>query len=101
MKPMRNAVHLLLLAGWMLLGVVFTLKSLGSPAGLAAGLLGAGTFWIWLVGFAAVTTVAMARFATPLAAVAVHGGALLVLALIPRIFPLSLLRFGLDVLRGA
>jgi hypothetical protein len=54
MRPMKNAVHLLLLAGW-----------------------------------------------TPLAAVVVHAGTLLVLALLPRLSPLSLLRFGLDVLRSA
>ena len=35
------------------------------------------------------------------AAVAVHAGTLLVLALLPRLFPLSRLRFGLDVLRSA
>jgi hypothetical protein len=98
---MMNAVHLLLLAGWTLLGVVFTLKCLGSPSGAAAGLLAAGTFWLWLTGFAAFTSVVVARFATPLAAVAVHTATLLVLALTPSLFPASLLRFGLDVLRSA
>jgi len=100
MKPMRNAVHLLLLAGWALLGLVFTLKCLASPAGLAVGLLAAGAFWLWLVGFAALTSVAVVRFATPLAAVAVHATTLGVLALMPRVFPVSIVRYGLDVLRG-
>jgi hypothetical protein len=97
MKPMRNAVHSLLLAGWGLLGVVFTLKCLGSPGGLLA----AGTYWLWLLGFGAVTSVIVARFATAGAAVFVHAGTLLALALLPHLFPVSLLRFGLDVLRGA
>ena len=101
MKAMKNAVHLMLLAGWTLLGAFFTLKCLGSPAGLAAGLLAAGTFWLWLLGFAASTSVAVARFATPLAAAGVHLGVLVVLALLPHVFPLSLVRFGLDVLRSA
>ncbi len=100
MKPMRNAIHLLLLAGWVLLGLVFTLKCLGSPAGLATGLLAAGSFWLWLLSFAALTTVAISRLATPLSAVAVHAGLVVALALLPRAFPLSLMRFGLDVLRG-
>ena len=101
MKAMKNAVHLLLLVGWTLLGAVFTLKCLGSPSGLAPGLLAAATYWLWLAGFAALTSVVVARFTTPLAAVVVHAVALLVLALTPRLFPLSLLRFGLDVLRGS
>lgn len=101
MKAMKNAVHLLLLAGWALLGAVFTLKCFGSPASLSAGLFAAGTFWLWLLGFAALTSVVVARFATPLAAVAVHAGTLFVLALVPHVFPLSLVRFGLDVLRSA
>ncbi len=101
MKPMRNAVHLSFLAGWALLGLFVTLKCLGSPGGLAAGLLAAGTFWLWLVGFAALTSVAVTRVGTPLAAVAVHAVALCGLALLPRVFPLSVMRFGLDVLRSA
>jgi hypothetical protein len=101
MKPMKNALHLLLLAGWTLLGLLFSLKSLGGPGGLAMGILAAGTFWLWLLGFATLTSVLVARVATPLAALAVHASALLVLGLLPRLLPMSLLRFGLDVLRGA
>jgi hypothetical protein len=40
----------------------------------------------------------VARTGTPLGALLVHGGLLLALALVPRVFPLSLLRAGLDVL---
>jgi hypothetical protein len=97
MKPMRNAVHFLLLSGWGLLGVVFTLHGLGT----LGGLLAAGTYWLWLLGFAALTSVVVVRFATAGAAVLVHAGVLLALALVPRLFPASLLRFGLDVLRAA
>jgi|SRR5450631_1842083 hypothetical protein len=96
MKPMRNAIHFLLLTGWVLLGVVFTLKCLGSPGGL----LVAGVYWLWLLGFAAVTSVLVARFATPLSAVVVHAGTLLVLALLPDVAGLALLRFGLTALRA-
>jgi hypothetical protein len=101
MKPMRNAVHLLLLAGWTLVGAAFTLHSLGSPDAHGLGLLAVGAYWLWLVGFAALTSVLIVRFATPLAVLAVHAGTLLVLAAMPHAFPASLLRVGLDVLRGA
>jgi hypothetical protein len=96
MKPMRNAIHFLLLTAWALLGVLFTLHCLGSPGGL----LVAGIYWLWLLGFAAVTSVLVARFATPLSAVAVHIGMLLLLALLPNVAWLSLLRFGLTALHA-
>jgi hypothetical protein len=96
MKPMRNAVHFLFLTGWALLGALVTLKCLGSPGGL----LVAGAYWLWLLAFVTLTSVFVARVARPLAAVVVHAGILLVLALLPDIFPLSLLRFGLTALHA-
>jgi hypothetical protein len=78
-------------------GLVVTLSALAHPAAL----LGAGAFWLWFVGFAVATTVLVSRTGTPLGALLVHGGLLLALALVPRIFPLSLLRVGLDVLGRA
>ena len=96
-QPERNLVHMMLLAGWAVLGVLVTLGALAHPAALA----GAGAFWLWFVGFAVATTVLVGRTGTPLGALAVHGGLLLALALVPRIFPLSILRAGLDVLGRA
>ena len=92
--PTRNLAHLLLLAAWGLLGVLVTLAALAHPSALPA----AGIFWLWLVGFAVASTVLVARTGTPLGVLGVHGGLLLALMLVPRIFPLSLLRAGLDVL---
>jgi len=94
---MKNLVHGLLLAAWAVLGVLFTLGALVHPAAL----LGAGAFWLWFVGFALATTALVARAGTPLGALAVHGGLLLAMALVPRVFPLSLLRAGLDILGRA
>ena len=90
----RNMVHGLLLAVWIAVGLLVTLTAFAHPATL----LGAGAFWLWFVGFAAATTVLVARTGTPLGALLVHGGLLLGLALVPRVFPLSLLRAGLDIL---
>ncbi len=98
MKPMKNLVHMGLLAGWVLVGVVFTIQRLAVPGELLTGALAAVTYWSWLVGLAAVTSVLLARFEGPLAAVAVHLGTLAVLAVLPRVFPLTLVRYGLDVL---
>ena len=96
-EPARNLVHGLLLAVWAALGVLVTLGALAHPATL----VGAGAFWLWFVGFAVATTVLVARTGTPLGALLVHGGLLLALALVPRVFPLSLLRAGLDILGRA
>lgn len=96
-EPARNLVHGLLLALWAAVGLLLTLSALVHPAAL----LGAGAFWLWFVGFAVTTTVLVARTGTPLGALLVHGGLLLALALVPRMFPLSLLRAGLDVLGRA
>ena len=93
-RPARNLVHLFLLGGWAVLGILVTLGALTHPAALP----GAGGFWLWFVGFAVATSVLMARTGTPLGALGVHGGLLLLLAMVPRVFPLSLLRAGLDVL---
>ena len=92
--PTRNLAHLLLLAAWALLGVLVTLAALAHPAALPA----AGAFWLWLAGFGVATTALVARTGTPLGVLGVHGGLLLALMLVPRIFPLSMLRVGLDVL---
>jgi hypothetical protein len=96
-EPARNLVHGLLLAVWAAVGVLVTLGAFAHPATLVA----AGAFWLWFVGFAVATTVLVARTGTPLGALLVHGGLLLALALVPRVFPLSLLRAGLDVLGRA
>ena len=96
-EPARNLVHGLLLAVWAAVGLLVTLSALAHPAAL----VGAGAFWLWFVGFAVATTVLVARTGTPLGALLVHGGLLLALALVPRIFPLSLLRAGLDLLGRA
>ena len=93
-EPARNLLHALLLAVWAAVGVLVTLGALAHPATL----VGAGAFWLWFVGFAVATTVVVARTGTPLGALLVHAGLLLVLAIVPRVFPLSLLRAGLDVL---
>jgi hypothetical protein len=43
----------------------------------------------------------LSRFEGPLATILVHLGPLGLLAALPRVFPLTLARYGLDVLRGA
>ena len=96
-QPTRNLVHAVLLALWAAVGLVITLSAFAHPAML----LGAGAFWLWFVGFAVATSFLVARTGTPLGALLIHGGLLLALSLVPRVFPLSLLRAGLDVLGRA
>ena len=90
-------MHGVLLAVWAAVRLLVTLSALAHPSTL----LGAGAFWLWFVGFAAATTVLVARTGTPLGALLVHESRRLLLAARPRsrrVFQLSLLRAGLDVL---
>lgn len=96
-KPNRNLVHVVLLALWALVGLVVTLGVFTDPWNI----LVAGAFWMWFAGFAAATSLLVARIRTPLGALGVHGGFLVALSLLPSDVPLSLLRFGLDVVGRA
>jgi hypothetical protein len=98
---MKNLVHGVVLALWALMGVVFTLKMLLGPGASLAGLLTAATWWLWFGALVGVTTLAVKRFETAVGALLVHGLAFVVLSAIPALFPLSLLRLGLDLLRAA
>jgi hypothetical protein len=97
---MKNMFHALVLAALAVLGIVFTLKCLLGPGSLMSSLVATSGFWLWFGAFAAATSSVVSRFKEPLMALAVHGAAFTVLAMIPRVFPLSLLRLGIDLLQG-
>lgn len=99
MKAMKNAVHLGVLAIWGTLGVLFTLKAIFGVAGLFAAVSPVLGFWLWFAGFAALTSFLVSKFESPLAAAAAHALAYLGLHLVPQVFPLNLLRLGLDLLK--
>ena len=94
MKAMKNAVHIGILAIWATLGVLLTFNLVFGAFALVSPLM----FWLWFAGFAAVTTAAVGKFEGPVAALAVHAAAFGVLHIIPKVFPLNLLRLGLDML---
>ena len=93
MNAMKNAAHLSILAVLVVLGVVFSLKSLFLPA-----LLPIVLFWAWFGGYAAFTSFLSSQFKNPLAAIAVHAGTFLGLQLVPKVMPFAILRMGLDLL---
>ncbi len=93
MQAMKNAANLSILAVWATLGVIFTLTSLNAAA--LSPVLG---FWLWFGGFAAVMTWAVSQLKSPQGALGAHAAAFVVLHCIPRLFPLTLLRLGLDLL---
>lgn len=97
MNAMRNLLHGVILAIWALMGVALTLKCLfGGP--ILAGMFTAGTWWLWFGGFVALTTIVVRSFQQAVAPLLVHAGALILLLAIPRVFPLNLLRLGVDLL---
>lgn len=95
MNAMKNAAHLAALALWGIAGLLFTFKMLFAGGGVAVL-----CFWAWFAGFAAFTSWVVSKLEGPLATVGAHAGALLVLHVIPRVMPFSLLRVGLDLLLG-
>jgi hypothetical protein len=94
MNAFKNLTHAFILGIWAVAGLMFTFTSVFG----AAALLPALTFWLWFAGFAAVTSVAVSKLSGPVGALITHGAALVVLAAIPKVFPLSLLRVGYDLL---
>lgn len=93
MNAMKNAAHLAVLAGWIVLGVLFTAQTL-----FALSVLPVVLFWAWFAGYAAFTTWLTGQFQGPLAALATHGGTFLALTLVPQKMPFAVLRLGLDLL---
>lgn len=93
MNAMKNATHLAALAIWVVLGLLFSLKTLFLPA-----LLPVVLFWAWFAGYSAFTTFMTHQFKNPLSAPAVHGLTVLALTLVPRVMPFAVLRMGLDLL---
>lgn len=94
MNAFKNLTHATILGIWAVAGLAFTFSSVFGAAALGPALI----FWLWFAGFVAVTSFVVTKLEGPIGALATHGGALIVLTLIPRVFPMSLLRVGYDLL---
>lgn len=98
MNALKNASHAALLALWALAGILFSLSQLAHP--LTASLVSVAGFWAWFVGYAALSSGITSKLSSAAAALATHAGLWLVMVWLPVGSPLSLLRFGLDCVRG-
>ena len=96
---MNNMFHRLNLTAWAVAGAIVSVRIPLGGGGAADALIVAGSWWLWFAGFAALTTAAVAKTTRAWAPLAVHSAAFLALNIVPRVFPLSLLRLGLDLLR--
>ncbi|MFZ5443923.1 MAG: hypothetical protein ACOZQL_28215 [Myxococcota bacterium] len=92
MNAMKNAAHLAILALWIVVGLVFSLKTLFLPA-----LLPVVLFWAWFAGYAAFTTWLTSLWKSALGVVAAHSVTFLSLHLVPKVMPFAVLRLGLDL----
>jgi len=95
MNALKNLTHSAILGIWAVAGLLFTFTSLFGVAHALGPVL---VFWLWFAGFVALTSMVVKKFDGPIAALATHGAALVVLSVIPKVFPLSLLRAGYDLL---
>jgi hypothetical protein len=96
MKAMKNLVHLGILGIWVVAGLLFSIKALFAMSGLVPVAL----FWGWFAALAALTSVVVAKFDSPIGALGTHGAALLVMQALPMALPFALFRLGLDLLSG-
>jgi hypothetical protein len=95
MNAFRNAVNITVLALWAVAGLLF---SGGAILGGTATLGAVVGFWCWWGLFAAVMTWVTSKFEGPMAALGLHGAAMLVLTLLPTGQPFGLLRLGYDLI---
>jgi len=96
MNALKNATHFAILLFWMSLGILFSISSVFAHHELIP-VLG---FWMWFLGFSAVTTVMVKQFNSVIGALVTHAGFFVLLNVIPRVLPFSLLRLGYDLLAG-
>jgi hypothetical protein len=99
MSAMRNLFHGLILAAWAVAGVIFSVRMIAVFDVVPGALLDIGAYWLWFAGLAASTTAAVTKMSRAWAPLAVHSLTFLALSMVPRVFPLSLLRLGLDLLQ--
>lgn len=92
MNAMKNATHLAVLALWVVVGILFSLKTLFLPA-----LLPVVLFWGWFAGYAAFTTWLSGLWKSALGALATHAVTFMALHLVPKAMPFAVLRLGLDL----
>lgn len=100
MNAMKNLIHAAILAAWGVMGAVFTIKVLLIQMPTFGNFMSAGSYWLWFGILAGFTTWLASKFQNPVAVIGAHAATLIGMGLIPKVFPLSLLRFGLDVLSG-
>lgn len=100
MNASKNLVHFAVLAGWAVLGAIFTLKCVFVPSGVLAALFTAATWWLWFGGLAAGTSVLVSKFRSPIGSLAVHAITVMTMLALPREVPFGFLRFGIDLIRG-
>jgi hypothetical protein len=97
MSALKNVIHGIVLLMLAVTGAFFTLHTLFGPLSFLAALGTVAAFWLWFAAYAGVTTLTVKRFESAPSALLVHGLTLLGLMVLPRIFPLNLLRLGLDL----
>ncbi|MGV3619218.1 MAG: hypothetical protein ACO1OB_00295 [Archangium sp.] len=93
-NSLKYVAHLLVLGLWLIAGGIFSLQQMFAAHGLGATL----NFWLWFVGYVAVSSLPLKLFRSPMAVMALHAGLAIGLNLLPTSMPFGLLRAGYDLL---
>jgi|APLak6261678615_1056124.scaffolds.fasta_scaffold06059_2 hypothetical protein len=93
-QTVKYLAHGAVLGLWVIAGLVFTFTQLFASQGLGATV----NYWLWFVGFAGVTTLAVRFVKSAVVVLIVHAAFALLLNLIPTTMPWSMLRAGYDLL---
>ena len=80
--------------GVLVAGGVFTLQQMFAQHGLGTSV----NYWLWFVGYVAVSSAPLRLFRSALPVLGLHAGLAMVLNLLPTTMPFAMLRAGYDLL---
>lgn len=93
-NTLKYLAHAGVLGLWLIAGGVFTFTQLFASRGLGASV----NYWLWFIGFAGLTTLAVRFIKSAVVVLIVHAAFAALLNLIPTSMPWAMFRSGYDLL---
>jgi hypothetical protein len=93
-STLKYVAHVGVLGLWLVAGGVFTLQQMFAQHGLGTSV----NYWLWFIGYVAVSSAPLRLFRSALPVLGLHAGLAMVLNLLPTTMPFAMLRAGYDLL---